>query len=100
MHFLAGFWVGAVAVAFLRHHAPEFSQDKKNILLSIVFIFGATLFVGVFWEFFEFGLGEYILQDTRIVDIGNLWKDTLLDLFMDFLGSVVIVLIFIKTRYA
>lgn len=99
MHFLAGLWVGAAAGSYLLHAAPDFARQKQYILLHILFITGAAFFVGVFWEFFEFFLSEYIVKDTRIVDVGNLYTDTLFDLAMDFFGSTIVVFLFaLKAR--
>lgn len=72
MHFLGGFWVGAVALWVLGARAPGAPFRRR---LGVAFL--AVAAVGVSWEVFEFGLDA----------IGDS-VDTQQDLMFDVLGAV------------
>jgi len=63
--------------------------DTKNILIVV----GATLFIGVIWEFAEFIANQVLIEPfyrwfgIRTYFMGDL-KDTINDLLMDMLGAL------------
>ena len=73
--------------------APE--VNIKNILIVV----GATLFVGVVWEFAEFIANQILIEPfyrwfgIRTYFMGDL-KDTINDLLMDTLGSLTFTLLY------
>ena len=73
--------------------APE--VNIKNILIVV----GATLFVGVVWEFAEFIANQVLIEPfyrwfgIRTYFMGDL-KDTINDLLMDTLGSLTFTLLY------
>lgn len=85
-HFLGGFFVAMLMANYLSDIQPESTLKKYLIVV------GATLFVGVIWEFAEY-IGSQILTEPlyrnlgiRIYFIGDL-DDTINDLLMDILGA-------------
>ncbi len=80
MHFLGGAWVALLGfwlvLSFIRH--PSFS--KAQIFIITI---SSVLIIGILWEIFEYFTGlSFIFRDF--------WIDTLSDLTMDLLGSIVI----------
>lgn len=71
----------------------------KNILIVV----GATLFVGVVWEFAEFIANQILIEPfyrwfgIRTYFMGDL-KDTINDLLMDTLGSLTLVSLYFFRR--
>jgi len=83
LHFLGGFGVYLFAKQFFKQALKNASWFDSALLLT-----GATIFVGVFWEFGEYALS--IIWQTRpegLTFIGDL-MDTMNDLLMDMLGAV------------
>lgn len=89
-HFLGGFFVAMLMRYYLK---SAITGDKlKNALIVI----GATIFIGVMWEF-----AEYIASQTLIEPIYNNlgvkayfigdFDDTINDLLMDILGALAFV---------
>lgn len=84
MHLLGGFWVGlifAVSLGYFFDNDNIF-QNHVERLKVITLIAAFSCLVGVFWEFFEFGLNylSLISQQQGLAD-------TLGDLFMDIIGG-------------
>jgi hypothetical protein len=80
---------------------------RYRFLLIILFTLAFVAFIGVLWEFFEFGLdffikrtGYFTLFQTRPdgVTSFDIYQDTLGDLFFDILGGLVAVFIFLLKR--
>jgi len=83
-HFLGGFFVALFFYGYLSDiiTAPNIKTIKKWIV-----IIGATLFVGVVWEFAEY-IGTYTqIKNLNLLKIGDL-HDTIADLFVDLLGAI------------
>lgn len=83
-HFLGGFWIGlAFFYIFL----------KKNYInyLDILKIIFFVLFIGIFWEIFEFIVNNYLAQNPFNI------LDTLSDIFFDLSGGILSILYFLKS---
>jgi len=86
-HFLGGFFVAILMTAYLKDHLIS-GNKLKNILI----IAGATVFIGVVWEFSEFIANQTLVEPTRKyfgIDayfMGDL-ADTMTDLLLDMLGA-------------
>ena len=91
MHTVGGLWVAAVAVYLRGRYAPQ-SQGTMPWWLVIVYIVGATMIVGVAWEW-----GEYLL-DMFFSPRGFKFRlqlglgDTMGDLLSDFCGGLLFAL--------
>ena len=88
MHSLGGFFIAMFMASYLKDRlVPKI--DVKNILIVV----GATLFVGVIWEFAEFIANQVLIEPfyrwfgIRTYFMGDL-KDTINDLLMDTLGAL------------
>ena len=86
MHFLGG---AIVAVFF----SILFQEDIHRLrpLPALIFIVGVAITVGVFWEFFEWGMDHWFVANF----MGGL-IDTLSDILMDFLGGASVGLVWLK----
>ena len=88
MHYLGGFFVAMFMAAYLKDRLVP-KTDTKNILIVV----GATLFIGVIWEFAEFIANQVLIEPfyrwfgIRTYFMGDL-KDTINDLLMDMLGAL------------
>jgi VanZ family protein len=80
MHFLGGFWLGCLLLWLFR--------VEQMSLQSSFFILGGVLVVGVLWEIFEVFFHQYIAGSP--FDL----RDTLSDLFFDFAGGLLSLLVF------
>lgn len=96
MHFLGGFWVGMVYFWFNPKIEILNSWFYKlpKYLTNLLFILAFTAFIGVFWEFFEFGLDFFTGETMRFQGTS---KDTIGDLFFDLLGGTTVFAIFYKS---
>ncbi len=86
LHFLGGFFVALLFFHYLRpHFLPK--AKAQNMLILV----GATMFIGVVWEFAEYVANQMFSESAsaafgiRIDFMGNL-DDTIKDLLMDMLG--------------
>lgn len=101
LHFLGGFFVAMFFTAFFRNYGithKSFGKDK--FLIFSLIILSATVVVGVFWEFFEYlatvYFSNYLVKNHGIICcIGNL-DDTISDLSLDAIGSIVFLLLGLK----
>lgn len=97
-HFLGGFFVALFFSGYLKKQLV--SGSKLGNMLIIV---GVTMFVGVSWEFSEYIANQlftvpiYHKYHVVINFMGDL-EDTISDLFMDMLGSIIATSIFIKSE--
>lgn len=87
MHFSGGAWIAAAAYYFffVRESVYKISFPPW---IGVLFLVGTSIFVGVCWEFFEYGmdviseryLGGYAIHQEGL-------RDTLGDLFFDIAGA-------------
>lgn len=99
MHYLGGFFVAMFMAYYLRDRLVP-GINIKNALIIV----GATLFIGVVWEFAEFIANQILIEPfyrwfgLRTYFMGDL-KDTITDLLMDTLGSITFMFLhFIRGR--
>lgn len=87
LHYFGGFFITMFLVDYL-----ELSNHQRR-LKQIFILTSAAIFVGVFWEFFEYIMSRLFdgyaaaFLGNGVSLIGNL-DDTILDLAMDFLGAL------------
>ena len=97
-HFLGGFFMAMFLYAYLNKSL----QTNIWFLKRTLIIVGATLFIGVMWEFAEYG-ASFILDGSipKLLHaktlIGGL-DDTINDLSMDLFGSFVFSVVYFRTR--
>lgn len=88
LHSLGGFFVAMFMASYLKDRLVS-QINIKNILIVV----GATLFVGVTWEFAEYIANQILIEpfyrwfSIRAYFIGDL-QDTINDLLMDMLGAL------------
>lgn len=88
LHSLGGFFVAMFMASYLKDRLVS-RINIKNILIVV----GATLFVGVTWEFAEYIANQILIEPfyrwfgIRAYFIGDL-QDTINDLLMDMLGAL------------
>lgn len=91
MHFLSGIltaYIGLYLIMLLK------SYNKKNIIFNIIFIIGFTLSIAFFWEVFEFVNDSLFGKDAQNVLTTGV-DDTMWDMIVAFLGSIIINIIYI-----
>lgn len=96
MHFWGGFWVGLVYF-WLNPQIEILNSWLSKLpkyLVDLLFILAFTALVGVFWEFFEFGL-DFFTGD--IMRFQGTSKDTMGDLFFDLVGGATAFAVFYKS---
>ena len=88
MHFSGGLFVAMLMAVYLKEYLRN-GEIIKNVLIVV----GATVFIGVVWEFAEY-LGNQTLTESayhwfgiRTYFMGDL-DDTIIDLMMDTLGAL------------
>lgn len=88
LHFSGGFFTAMFMAHYLKNHLlPE--EKIKNALIVI----GATVFVGVIWEFAEYIANQTLTEPIykylgiKAYFMGDL-KDTVMDLLLDILGGL------------
>jgi hypothetical protein len=87
-HFLGGFFVAMFMTAYLKDALN--GNNFKNLLV----IAGATILIGVVWEFAEYIANQTLIEPTykyfgiKAYFMGDL-RDTMIDLLMDISGSLV-----------
>lgn len=95
LHFLGGFFMAMLMANYL----SEYFISKKA-LKNILIIVGATMLIGVVWEFAEYIANQILIEPfykyfgVRAYFMGDL-DDTVNDLMMDVLGGLAYALIFI-----
>ena len=89
LHFLGGLWLGGTALWFLRY-----VKNEKHSTVATIYFFPLliTIIVGLSWELFEFSLDTFIIFQTNDI------IDTMSDLGMDIVGSLVASLLFIDNK--
>ncbi len=89
LHFLGGLSVALFGIIYFKNEI-----EKLNLLSAVVFILGFSGLIGIFWEFFEWGLDTFFKAKINQASV----SDTLGDLLMDLLGSILIVFYFLFLR--
>jgi uncharacterized membrane protein YjdF len=84
MHFLGGFWVAMMTNYLLQKRKNN--VFKNDFFLKIIFIVGAVMIVGFFWELQEFFIDQFIFHKVLITQESI--TDTMTDLTADFMGAV------------
>lgn len=86
MHFISGMLSAFIALLLL----IKLKQYKKmNLLFTVIFMIATTLSIAALWEFYEF-ISDYIFsKDAQNVMTTGV-SDTMWDMLMAFLGSVLI----------
>lgn len=94
MHFFGGAWL-ALFIVWLFYFSGKFSISKYPPLLILILVSGFAVTAGFFWEILEFlfdvffnGRGYFGRSQFGL-------KDTMSDLFFDFLGGIFVSLVFI-----
>lgn len=87
-HFLGGFFVAMLMVAYLKDHLIKGEWIKNTLVIA-----GATIFIGVVWEFAEYIANQTLAEPLyrwagiRAYFMGDL-DDTVKDLILDTLGGL------------
>lgn len=91
IHGLSGVITSILAIIIL---VKSRCYDKNPIWVNVLFIICVTLSVAAFWEFFEFINDNIFGKDAqKVIKTGV--DDTMLDMIMAFIGSIVYSLIYI-----
>ena len=79
MHFLGGFLIGLIMIAFIKRiHVNEEMPSKKLLFTAVIL---GVLVIGLTWELWEIFVGfTDVLKDQ---------VDTMIDLVMDLIGGIV-----------
>ena len=90
MHILGGFGTGLLAITL----NYKFKVFESRPWINAILILGIVALVGVFWEFFEFILHNYLarfhLPEPPVAKNSfDLYKDTLKDLLDDIVGGFI-----------
>ena len=94
LHFLGGFFMAMLMANYLKENISSGSKIKNMLV-----ILGATIFVGVVWEFAEYIANQTLAEpvykyfQTRVYFMGDL-DDTVNDLFMDLMGALSFVFVY------
>lgn len=92
-HFLGGFFVAMLMYYYLKEHLKE-GAHIKNILIIV----GASIFIGVVWEFTEYVANQILVEPiyryfgVRGYFMGDI-DDTIKDLLMDTSGAILFYLL-------
>ena len=87
-HFLGGFFVAIFMADYLKNHLIKREPIKNALIIA-----GATVFIGVVWEFSEYIGNQTLIEPfyrwfkIRVYFMGDL-KDTVADLLLDILGAI------------
>jgi len=94
-HFLGGVWIAGLSFYFFRKK-PQFFDTGRSRTATLVFILGLAALAGIFWEFFEFGVDQILINRELAPVAQATLRDTLADLFFDLLGGLVFVILYRK----
>src|SRR3989344_705259 len=86
LHFFGGFWVYIFVRLLGIRFGLEINSQFSGLAKFFIFM-GAVLFIGVFWEFWEFVLDRYIIHNGYTY-LPGVYEYTLADLVIDFLGGI------------
>lgn len=95
MHFLGGFWVGALAVRLF--NLPGKMPAGPSAVFVILLVLSVASLAGILWEFSEFIFDQFSFfgHNPRLLQQQGV-ADTMSDLFFDLLGGLSAGIIFIK----
>ena len=86
-HFIGGAWALGFFLFLSRWTGVSlFGEGNARWIAEYGALVGSVMMIGVFWEFGEFIADRYIFE-TGFTYLGGVFEDTLIDLFMDFLGA-------------
>ena len=91
IHGLSGVITSILAIIIL---VKSKCYDKNPLWVNILFIICVTLSVAAFWEFFEFINDNIFSKDAQKV-LSTGVDDTMLDMIMAFIGSIIYSVIYI-----
>lgn len=110
IHFLMGAILSVLSIYILNYTIYKKDKNRHNITFTFLFMLMFAMGIGALWELYEFtgdllfniGAQRYLDVTTGTLLIGQkALLDTMLDLFMDFLGAIsgiLFTLILIKTN--
>ena len=84
MHFLGGLWLAVMGDYLLKKRKNDVIKNDR--FLKIIFIIGAVMVIGFFWELQEFFIDQFIFQKVLITQESI--ADTMTDLTADFIGAI------------
>jgi len=93
MHFLSGIFTGILAFIIL-NFLNKFDYNSK--LFNVIFILSFSLMVASFWEFGEFTFDTLLGMNVQHVETGV--KDTIEDMLVATLGSIILVLLYLSSK--
>ncbi len=79
VHILAAMWIALSVLAILQKAGLQFTQKRNIIIVGVC----ATLIIGLFWEFFEYGIGQTSVMDEEFNG------DTIGDIISDCIGGLI-----------
>jgi len=80
MHFFGGIFLAFLCIwLFLKFNLIKYVKNRETFLFTIII---TVIFIGIFWELFEFGNSVFITFDKLNI------LDTLSDLFFDLSGGL------------
>ncbi len=98
MHIIGGIWVGLVFLylfsGFFSHESYDHHAERVKIFILGI---GFAALIGIFWEFFEFGLDTFFSLSLQASVADNM-KDLLMDVIGG--GLAVAWVLFIQRRFA
>lgn len=90
MHVIGGMWAGLLFFYIFDERWQRWRVGREALWMTLILALGFTALVGVLWEFQEYILDIFVVQQYGIFDpqSGRL-PDTLADLFNDLFGGFV-----------
>ena len=93
MHFLGGLWVALFFFWILKKRFVQVSQVLEgNFLLLGILSLGFVSLIGIGWEFYEFLYDKYLAKGLLLSQASI--TDTMTDLFFDWVGGLIAVLVY------
>lgn len=93
-HFLSGIVTSILALIFL-NWLKMYKSDKK--IFNIIYMIMFTLMVASLWEFLEYGADTFLGMNVQH-NIETGVKDTMEDMLVAFLGSIIVVITYLKSN--
>lgn len=91
LHFLGGAFLAFVFLLGVQK-MPQYASFAASIPLFLILGVSFAAFVGVLWEFFEFGFDSFVAPVYNFPSAQLGLSDTLSDLLFDILGSGAVLL--------
>lgn len=93
-HFISGIVTTILALVILNWFKR---YDKKNMLFNITYMIMFTLMIASLWEFIEYGADIFLNMNVQhSIDTGV--SDTMEDMLIAFVGSILVVLTYISNN--